>query len=168
MIKAIKEKIPKVDESCFIADNAVVIGDVKIKENTNVWYGVVIRSDMNNTIIGKNTNIQENTTVHNDFDYGVTIGDNVTIGHNCIIHGCKINNSVLVGMGSIILNGAEIGDNTIIGAGSLVTQNKKIPSGVLCMGSPAKVVRELTSDEIESIKESALHYVELGNIHKEC
>ena len=117
--------------------------------------------------VGKNTNIQDNSTVHNDYNTPTNIGDNVTIGHNSIIHGCTIKNNVLIGMGSIILNNAEIGENTIIGAGSLVTQNKKIPSGVLCVGSPAKVVRELTKEEIEHIKQSAENYVQMGREHKQ-
>lgn len=166
MIKGIEGINPVINKSCFIAENAVVVGDVTIDEGTNVWYGTVIRSDMDTTIIGKNTNIQENTTVHNDFNNSTIIGDNVTIGHNCVIHGCEIGNNVLIGMGSIVLNGAKIGENTIIGAGSLVTQNKEFPSGVLCMGSPAKIIRELTEDEIKSIEESAIHYVELSKIHK--
>ncbi|MEG2289712.1 MAG: gamma carbonic anhydrase family protein [Clostridium sp.] len=166
MIKTVKGKTPKIDDSCFIAENATVVGDVTIGAGSNIWYSAAIRSDMDTTIIGKNTNIQENSTVHDDFGISTTIGDNVTIGHNCIIHGCTVGNNVLVGMGSIVLNGAEIGENTIIGAGSLVTQNKKIPSGVLCIGSPAKVVRELTTEEIESIRTSAIHYVELAQEHK--
>ena len=167
MIKAIMGKTPNVHESCFIAENATIVGNVIIGEKSNIWYGVVIRSEDEATVIGKNTNIQENSTVHIDYNFPTTIGDDVTIGHNCIIHGCTIKNNVLVGMGSILLNGAEIGENTIIGAGSIVTQNKKIPSGVLCMGSPAKVVRELTTEEIESIKTSASHYVQIGEVHKE-
>lgn len=166
MIKELKGKKPDIKESCFIAENAAVVGDVKIDENTSIWYGVCIRGDMDRTIIGKNTNIQENSTLHNDFGTPTIVGNNVTIGHNCVIHGCKINDNVLVGMGSIILNGAEIGENTIIGAGSLVTQNKKIPSGVLCLGSPAKVVRNLTEEEIKSIEESSKHYIEMANEHK--
>ena len=127
MIKGLGEKIPNIHKSCFVAENAAVVGDVVIGENTSIWYGVCIRSDMDKTIIGKNTNIQENSTLHNDFGIPTIVGDEVTIGHNCVIHGCKISNNVLIGMGSVILNGAEIGENTIIGAGSLVTQNKKIP-----------------------------------------
>ena len=166
MIKEVKGRKPIISESCFIAENAAVVGEVTIGKGSSVWYGTCIRSDMDKTIIGENTNIQENSTVHNDFGIPTIIGDNVTIGHNCIIHGCTINSNTLIGMGSIILNGAEIGENTIIGAGSLVTQNKKIPSGVLCMGSPAKVVRELTEEEINSIKESAEHYVDMASMHK--
>ena len=166
MIKTIMGTTPVIHESCFVAENAAIVGNVVIGENSNIWYSTVIRSEGELTVIGKNTNIQENSTVHIDYEFPTTIGDNVTVGHNCIIHGCTIKNNVLVGMGSTILNGAEIGENTIIGAGSLVTQNKKIPSGVLCMGSPAKVVRELTEEEIEDIKTSAEHYVHLGEIHK--
>lgn len=166
MIKELKGKKLDINESCFIAETASVVGEVTIGANTSVWYGAVIRSDMNSTIIGEKTNIQENSTVHNDSDFPTIIGDEVTIGHNCIIHGCTIKNNSLIGMGSIILNGAIIGENTIIGAGSLVTQNKEIPSGVLCMGSPAKVIRNLTEEEIASLKESAKHYVEMAEMHK--
>ena len=166
MIKELKGKKLKINESCFIAETASVVGEVTIGEDSSVWYGAVIRSDMNKTIIGSRTNIQENTTVHNDTDFPTIIGDEVTIGHNCIIHGCTIKNNSLIGMGAIILNGATIGENTIIGAGSLVTQNKEIPSGVLCMGSPAKIIRNLTEEEIASLKESAKHYMEMSEMHK--
>lgn len=166
MIKEIKGKKLEISESCFIAETASVVGEITIGEESSVWYGAVIRSDMNKTIIGSRTNIQENTTVHNDKDYPTLIGDGVTIGHNCIIHGCTIKNNSLIGMGSIILNGSIIGENTIIGAGSLITQNKEIPSGVLVLGSPAKVIRNLTEEEILSLKESAKHYVEMANMHK--
>ncbi|MGG7177798.1 gamma carbonic anhydrase family protein [Clostridium paraputrificum] len=166
MIKEIKNMKPLIDESCFIAENAVVVGDVAIGKNSSVWYGTCIRSDMDSTTIGDNTNIQENSTVHNDFGISTKIGSNVTIGHNCIIHGCEIEDNVLIGMGSIILNGAIVGKNTIVGAGSLVTQNKVIPSGVLCMGSPAKVIRDLTEEELSGIEKSAIHYIEIAEIHK--
>lgn len=166
MIKAFRGKSPVIDESCFIAENATIIGDAIIGKNSNIWYGAALRSDMSYLRIGENTNIQENSTVHNDFGIPTEIGDNVTIGHNAIIHGCKISNNVLIGMGAIILNNATIGENTIVGAGSLVTQGKAIPSGALCMGSPAKVIRELTKEEIESIKKSAVEYVKIANEHK--
>lgn len=167
MIKSLKGINPDIHESCFIAENAFVIGNVQIGEKSNIWYGTVLRGDMDYLRVGKNTNIQDNSTVHNDYNTPTNIGDNVTIGHNSIIHGCTIKDNVLIGMGSIILNNAEIGENTIIGAGSLVTQGKKIPSGVLCMGSPAKVVRELTKEEIEHIKKSAENYVQMGMEHKQ-
>lgn len=155
-------KMPKVHKHSFIAISADVIGNVSIGEYSNIWFGAVLRGDMDYISIGEYTNIQDNCTVHNDEDFPVYIGDYVTIGHNAIIHGCKISSYTLIGMGSTILNGAEIGEYTIVGAGSLVTQGKKIPSGVLCMGVPAKVIRELTIEEKESLKKSAQHYVELS------
>ncbi|MGH4138844.1 gamma carbonic anhydrase family protein [Clostridium sp.] len=155
-------KIPKVHKHTFIASSAEVIGNVSIGEYSNIWFGAVLRGDMDYISIGTYTNVQDNCTVHNDEDFPVCIGDYVTIGHNAIIHGCSISSYSLIGMGSTILNGAEIGEYTIIGAGSLVTQGKKIPSGVLCMGVPAKVIRELTIEEKENLKKSAQHYVELS------
>ena len=127
---------------------------------------VRLRGDMNNIIIGENTNIQENSVVHVDINSPCIIGKNVTIGHGTIIHGCSISDNVLVGMGSIILNNAKIGKNTIIGAGSLVTQGKEFPEGVLILGNPAKVIRQLTEAEIESIQRSADNYVSLSKKYK--
>ncbi len=166
MIKELRNKKLNINKSAFIAENAMVVGEVTIGENSSIWYSAVVRGDLEKIVIGDNTNIQENSTVHNDEGFPISIGNNVTVGHNCVIHGCTINNNSLIGMGSIILNGAKIGENTIIGAGSLVTKNKEIPSGVLCMGSPAKVIRELTEEEIKSLKESADHYRKLSDIHK--
>ena len=162
MIHQFDGKIPNVQKHSFIASSADVIGDVSIGEYSNIWFGAVLRGDLNSLSIGAYTNIQDNCTVHNDDEFPVNIGDYVTIGHNAIIHGCKISSYTLIGMGSTILNGAEIGEYTIIGAGSLVTQGKKIPAGVLCMGVPAKVIRELTTEEKEGLKKSAQHYVELS------
>lgn len=150
---------PNISEESFVAQSSDIIGNVILKEDSSIWFGAVLRGDCDKIIVGKGSNIQDNCTVHSDKDEPTEIGDYVTIGHNAIIHGCKIGNNSLVGMGAIVLNGAEIGENTIIGAGSLVTQGKKIPSGVLCLGSPAKVIRELTVEEINSIKESAEHYI---------
>ncbi|SCZ07283.1 gamma carbonic anhydrase family protein [Alkaliphilus peptidifermentans] len=167
MIKGLKEKKPIIHESCFIAETADIIGDVKIGENSSIWYKAVVRGDDNYIIIGKNTNIQDNTVVHISNKYPTIIGDNVTVGHSAIVHACTVGNNTLIGMGAIILDGAEVGDETIIGAGALVPPNKKIPSGVLAVGSPAKVIRELTDEEKASLKESADHYVVYGNNHKE-
>lgn len=153
---------PVIDKTCYISESVDIIGEVVIEKNANIWFGTTIRGDMSKIRIGENTNIQENSVVHVDFDCETDIGKNVTIGHRAIIHGCTISDNVLVGMGSIILNGAKIGKNTIIGAGSLVTQYKEFEEGVLIMGSPAKVVRKLTEDEINSIKQSAKNYVEIS------
>ena len=162
MIHQFDGQIPKIHKDSFIASSADVIGNVFIGQYSNIWFGAVLRGDMNSMSIGAYTNIQDNVTLHNDDDFVVNIGDYVTIGHNAVIHGCTISNYTLIGMGSTILNGAEIGEYTIIGAGSLVTQGKKIPSGVLCMGVPARVVRTLTAQEKEGLKEAAHHYVELS------
>ena len=162
MIHQFDGQVPNVHKDSFIASSADVIGNVFIGEHSNIWFGTILRGDLNRISVGDYTNIQDNSTVHNDKNFPVSIGDYVTIGHNSILHGCTISNNTLIGMGSTVLNGAEIGEYTIIGAGSLVTQGKKIPSGVLCMGVPAKVIRELTIEEKESIRISAQHYVELS------
>ena len=162
MIHQFDGQIPSVHKNTFIASSSDVIGNVSIGEYSSVWFGAVLRGDMNSMDIGAYTNVQDNVTIHNDDGFSVNIGDYVTIGHNAIIHGCMISNYTLIGMGSTILNGAQIGEYTIIGAGSLVTQGKIIPPGVLCMGVPARVIRTLTEQEKQSIKENAHHYVELS------
>lgn len=165
MIKSFKDKSPIIHENCFIAETANVVGEVNIGANSNIWYNVVIRADMNYVKIGENTNIQDNSVVHNAEKFPTIIGDNVTVGHSAVIHACTIGNNTLIGMGAIVLDGAEVGEETIIGAGALVAPGKKIPSGVLAVGSPAKVVRELTEEEKEGLKKSASNYVELSKHH---
>lgn len=166
MIKEFNGIKPKIHDKVYISESVDIIGDVSIAENANLWFGTRLRADMNKIIIGENTNIQENSVVHVDSNSEVVIGNNVTIGHGAIIHGCNIDNNVLVGMGSIILNNAKIRSNTIIGAGSLVTQGKEFPEGVLILGNPAKVVRKLTEEEIISIQKSADNYVALSKKYK--
>ena len=143
MIKGYKGKKPTFDSSVFIAESADIIGDVKIGKNSNIWYNTVIRADENSITIGENTNIQDGTVVHIEYNCETLIGNNVTVGHKAIIHGCKIGDNTLIGMGSIILGGAEIGEYTLVAAGSLVPPNKKIPSGVLVKGCPAQVIENL-------------------------
>ena len=162
MIHQFQGQIPNIHKESFMAKSADIIGNVFIGQLSNIWFGAVLRGDMDQIFIGAYSNVQDNCTVHTDKNFPVKIGDYVTIGHNAVIHGCKISSNTLIGMGSTILNGAEIGEYTIIGAGSLVTQGKKIPSGVLCLGVPAKVIRDLTIEEKESLKKSAEHYVELS------
>lgn len=145
----------------WIAPGAHVIGDVLMGENVGIWYNAVVRGDANTIVIGDNTNIQDNTTVHTDADYPVNIGKGVTIGHNAVIHGCTIGDNTVIGMGSIVLSGAVIGCNCIIGAGALVTGKMRIPDNSLAFGNPAKVVRTVSDDEITSNRENALHYVAL-------
>ena len=148
-----------IDKSVFIADGAKVIGNVEIGKNSNVWFNAVIRSDSADVKIGECSNIQDNAVIHTSKESGVQIGNNVTIGHGAIIHGCTIGDNVMIGMGAIVLDGVVIEENTIIGAGSLVTQNKTIPSGNLAFGNPAKVVRRLTEQEISFIESNAISYV---------
>ena len=162
MIKKYKEKSPVIDDEAYIAETAVIIGDVTLKKNSNIWFGAALRGDMESITIGENTNVQENSVIHVDKTAKVIIGDNCTIGHNAIIHGCTIGNNTLIGMGAILLNGAKIGNNSIVAAGALVTQNKEFEDGVLILGNPAKVVRKLTEEEINKNRESSLNYVKIS------
>lgn len=148
----------KIAEWVYVAEGAKIIGDVTIKEDSSVWYNAVIRGDSNSIVIGENTNVQDNAVLHTSHGHALSIGDNVTIGHGAIVHGCTLGNNVLVGMGAIVLDGAVVEDNCIIGAGALVTQNKVMPAGSLVLGNPAKVVRELTQEEIQSIQINADEY----------
>jgi carbonic anhydrase/acetyltransferase-like protein (isoleucine patch superfamily) len=145
-----------------IAKNATVIGDVKLEEDVNIWYGAVLRGDVDKIVVKKGSNIQDNCVIHCSEGYPTIIGEYVSIGHGAVIHGCTIGNNVLIGMNSTILNGAKIGDNCIVGAHSLITQNKIIPPNSLVMGAPAKVVRMLDDEEIKSIRDNALRYIELS------
>lgn len=162
-VKMMSENQNKIAPSALIAKESVIVGDVTIGEASSVFYFAALRGDEAPITIGSRTNIQENCTVHVDADAPVSIGDNVTIGHNCVIHGCEIGSGSLIGMGSVILNGAKIGRNCLIGAGSLITQNTEIPNGMLALGSPAKVKRPLTPEELASLTQSADNYVKLAS-----
>lgn len=151
---------PFIGKNVFIADGAKVIGDVTLGDNANIWFNTVLRGDMHPIKVGKNTNIQDNCTVHVMHDFPAIIGDDVTVGHGAIIHGCTVHNNCLIGMGAILLSYCEIGENSIIAAGSLIPERKVIPPNSLVMGSPGKVVRTLTEDDIAAIRQSALNYVE--------
>jgi carbonic anhydrase/acetyltransferase-like protein (isoleucine patch superfamily) len=155
-------KKPAVHPTAFVARGAVVVGDVTLGEESSVWYNTVLRADINSIVVGPRSNIQDGSVVHLADDYGVQIGELVTVGHKAIIHACTIADEVLVGMGAIILDGAEIGARCIIGAGSLVTQHKLIPPGSLVLGSPAKVVRQLDLEEQQLIKTWAEKYVRVS------
>ncbi len=164
IVKPYKDKHPVIHPSVFLAENSIVIGDVEIGEDSSVWYGTVIRGDVNYIRIGKGTNIQDNSVVHVTHDTHPTlIGDFVTVGHRVILHGCKIGNYVLIGMGAVVMDGVEIEDYVLVGAGALLTPNKKFPSGVLVAGFPAKVVRDLKEEEIRLIEESAKNYISYKN-----
>ena len=145
-------------QGAYLATNATVVGDVTLDTDVNVWYGAVIRGDSGAIQIGRGTNIQDNCIIHEK----VTIGENCTIGHGAIIHGCTIGNGCLIGMGAIILNGAVLEDGCLVGAGALVTGKVHAPAGSLVLGSPAKVIRELTRQELDASLEDAQMYVNLA------
>ena len=157
---------PKIHESTFIANSADIIGNVEIFENVSIWFGAVLRGDVEKIVIGKNSNIQDNSTVHTDFGIPCIIGENVTVGHNVVLHSCNISDNVIIGMGSTILNGAKIAKNCLVGANSLVTHKLEYEEGVLILGNPAKIVRILTDEEIEHIVKNANHYVENAKRYK--
>lgn len=152
---------PVIHPSAFIAPNAVVLGDVTIGENASVWYGSVLRGDINRITVGEGSNIQDGSVLHLTAEAGCHIGRYVTVGHMAMLHACTVGDECLIGMGSIVLDGAEIGERCIIGAGALVTQGKKIPPGSMVLGSPAKVVRPLTDEEQNGLREWAARYVRL-------
>lgn len=151
-------KNPTIHPSVFIAPNATVLGDVILEENSSIFYGAVLRADNNSIVIGKGSNIQDGCIIHVDPPYPVTVGIGCTVGHGAILHGCAVGDNSLIGMGAIVLNGAQIGKNCIVGAGALVTQNTVIPDGSLVIGSPAKVKRSLTPEEIEGNRQTAQSY----------
>ena len=153
---------PSIHPTAFIAPGAVIVGDVTIEEEASVWYGAVVRGDINSVKIGPRSNIQDNSVVHLADDLGVSLGQYVTCGHSAILHACSIDDEVLIGMGSTILDGAEIGARSIIGANSLVTLGMKIPPGSLVMGSPAKIRRQLDLTEQAGVRAWAEKYVHVS------
>ena len=157
---------PQIDSSAYVARGAVVIGAVTLAKNSSVWHNCVLRADINTIEIGEGSNIQDGTIVHLADDYGVKVGKSVTIGHAAMIHACEIHDECLIGMQATILDGAVIGAQSIVGAGALVTKGTQIPAGSLVLGSPAKVVRTLTGEEIAELKGMADKYVTVSREHK--
>lgn len=157
---AFKGVAPQVAASVYIAPGVQIAGDVTLRPGVSVWFNAVMRGDVDRITIGENTNIQDLTMIHCDEGFPTVIGQGVTVGHSCIIHGCTIGDNCLIGMGSTILNGARIGENSLVGAGSLITEGKEFPPGSVIMGRPAKVVREVGERELEMIREGAEHYRE--------
>lgn len=154
-----KGKKPILGDRVFIAEGAKVIGDVEIGDDSSVFYNTVIRADLAEIRIGKRTNIQDNVTVHLSTGVGVHVGDDVTVGHNAILHACDVDDHVLIGMGAILMDGVHIKSDSVVAAGAVVTQNKEFPERSLIVGAPAHVVRELTEDEIRKFHENAEHYL---------
>ncbi|OGB34738.1 MAG: gamma carbonic anhydrase family protein [Burkholderiales bacterium RIFCSPLOWO2_12_FULL_61_40] len=151
---------PRMAESVWVADSAQVMGNVELGEDASVWFGVVIRGDTECIRIGRGSNIQDASVLHADIGKPLTVGDNVTVGHKVMLHGCTIGDGSLIGIGAVVLNGAKIGKGCIVGAGALVTEGKEFPDGSMIIGSPAKVVRELTPEQQAGLQMSALHYME--------
>ncbi|PCI56233.1 MAG: gamma carbonic anhydrase family protein [Alphaproteobacteria bacterium] len=158
---------PQIHDSAFIAPSASIIGDVQIGEDSNIWYNCALRGDVNDIKIGKRTNIQDGTVIHVTTDFqGTYVGDDVTVGHLAILHACTIEDFGFVGMQACVMDGAVVESHGMLAAGALLTPNKRVPSGELWAGSPAKYMRDLTDKERAYIKWSAPHYVELGKEHK--
>lgn len=150
---------PRIAESAWVADSAQVMGDVDLGEEVGVWFGVVVRGDTATIRVGARTNIQDLSVLHADVGMPLTIGSGVTVGHQAMLHGCTIGDDSLIGIGAVVLNGAHIGKGCLVGAGALVTEGKSFPDGSMIIGSPAKVVRELTPDQLQGLRLSADHYV---------
>ena len=160
MIYSLDNQSPIFNETNFIAPDASVIGNVELKENASIWFGVVIRGDNDPIIVGENSNVQDGSVLHTDVGAPLSIESGVTIGHKVMLHGCTIGENSLIGMGATILNGAKIGKNCLIGAGALITENKEIPDNSLVMGAPGKVVREVDAELAAKLTASAVHYQE--------
>ncbi|MBW8384274.1 MAG: gamma carbonic anhydrase family protein [Youngiibacter sp.] len=166
MIRALGEKVPRVNEDSFVAENAMIVGDVKLGRGASVWYGSVLRGDTGPITIGEMSNIQDLTLIHVSMGGQTTIGSNVSIGHKCTIHGCTIMDDTLIGMDSIVLDRAVIGRFCIIGAGSLVTKGTVIPDREVWVGRPARFLRKCEDKDIEYILHAAEHYREFTAMHK--
>lgn len=151
---------PNIAPSAWVADSAEIIGKVTLAADASVWFGTVIRGDTDAITVGARTNVQDGSVLHADFGKPLVIGDDVTIGHKVVLHGCAIGDGSLIGIGAVVLNGAKIGRGCIVGAGALVTEGKEFPDGSMILGSPAKVVRELSAEQQSALRMSAAHYVE--------
>lgn len=160
MIYQYEDRIPSLPEEYYVAENATVIGDVVLKNQASIWFGAVLRGDIEPVIIGERSNIQDNSVAHTGAGAPTLIGDDVTVGHNVVLHGCKVGNNCLIGMGAILLDRCEIGDNCIIGAGTIVGQGKTIPPGSLALGAPARVIRRLSEEDIANVRSYAERYIE--------
>ena len=150
---------PKLPDEYWIAPDAAVIGNVTVGARVGIWFGAVLRGDIEPIVIGADSNLQEQVVCHTDAGYPLTIGAGCTVGHRAILHGCKLGDNVLIGMGAIVLNGADIGKDCLIGAGALIPEKRRIPPGSLVLGMPGKVERKLTAAEIERNREAATHYL---------
>ena len=154
------QHVPRLAADAWVADDAQVVGNVDLAEGASVWFGAIVRGDNETLTIGRGSNVQDGAVLHSDPGFPLTLGESVTIGHQVMLHGCTIGDGSLVGIQSIVLNGARIGKHCLVGAGSLVTEGKEFPDGSVIMGRPAKVVRELTPEQIAGLLKTAAHYVD--------
>jgi carbonic anhydrase/acetyltransferase-like protein (isoleucine patch superfamily) len=152
--------IPDLHPSAFVADSAQVIGEVHLAEDSSVWFGAILRGDTAPIRIGRGSNVQDGSVLHVDDRVALTLGEHVTVGHQVMLHGCTIGDGSLIGIGAVVLNHARIGRHCLVGAGSLVTEGKEFPDGSMILGSPARVVRQLTPEQIEGLRHSAQHYID--------
>ena len=166
MIYDLEKNVPEVHPEAWVASNATIIGKVKLKKNSSIWFNAVLRGDIELITIGENSNIQDGSVLHTDPGYPLTVGKGVTVGHMVMLHGCQISDDTLIGIGSIILNNAKIGKNCIVGANTLITENKIIPDNSLVVGSPGRVLRKVTDEEIKAILENGKHYVDISKKYK--
>jgi carbonic anhydrase/acetyltransferase-like protein (isoleucine patch superfamily) len=157
---------PEIDASAYVAESANLIGKVTLEANASVWFGATLRGDNERITIGANSNVQEGTVMHTDMGYPLVLGKNVTVGHQAMLHGCTIGDGTLVGIQAVVLNGAKIGKGCLIGAGALVTEGKEFPDHSLILGSPAKVARTLTEEDLGKLESIAAGYVERGHRYK--
>ena len=166
MIYDLEKNVPEVHPEAWVASNATIIGKVKLKKNSSIWFNAVLRGDIELITIGENSNIQDSSVLHTDPGYPLTVGKGVTVGHMVMLHGCQISDDTLIGIGSIILNNAKIGKNCIVGANTLITENKIIPDNSLVVGSPGRVLRKVTDEEIKATLENGKHYVDISKKYK--
>ncbi|MEQ1884460.1 MAG: gamma carbonic anhydrase family protein [Bryobacteraceae bacterium] len=168
MIRTLRGITPQIAESAFVDPTALVIGDVEIGERSSVWPHVTIRGDVNHMAIGEDTNIQDNSVLHSDYGFPLTIGNRVTVGHAVVLHGCTVEDDVVVGIGAIVLNGAKVGKGSVIAAGSLVPEGAEVPADTLVMGAPAKPRRPVSPEERVRFREGNQHYVDGAQVMKEA
>lgn len=166
-VLALGDDVPEIADDAFVASGATVVGRVRLASRSSVWYGTVVRGDTEVIEIGERTNLQDGCVVHADPGFPTVLGDGITVGHRAVIHGCRIADDVLVGMGAVLMNGVHVGRGSVIAAGAVVTQDTTIPEGSLVAGVPAKVVRPVGDDEREMIAHGARHYVELAARHRD-
>lgn len=167
LIRPFKETLPTIDSEAFIAENAVIIGAVEIGADSSIWYGCTLRGDVNNIRVGQRTNIQDHTLIHvSSTGQGTYVGDDVTVGHSAVLHACTIGNMAFIGMQACIMDDAVVEDRAMVAAGALVTPGKRVPSGQLWGGSPARYMRDLTVEELNFLEFSAARYVKLSKAYK--